>query len=134
MKPQLVFVYGTLKQGYGNNYILRTSRLLGAAETIGKMRMYDAGFPVVRPRTEKPGDWNATVTGEVYLVTDPDVMRRLDQLESEGRMYHRRKKKVRMTATTKVVHAHTYIGDTKFWMHRVKLWPLAGDRYVWSRP
>ena len=69
MKPQLVFVYGTLKSGYGNNHILKTSRLLGAAETIGKLRMFDAGFPVVRPRTEKPGDWNATVMGEVYLVT-----------------------------------------------------------------
>jgi len=48
-------------------------------------------------------------------------------------MYHRRRKKVRMTATAKVIFAHTYIGDTKFWMRRVKLWPLAGDRYVWSR-
>lgn len=136
MKPALVFVYGTLKAGYRNNYILQTSRLLAKGCTVAKCRMYDAGFPVLRPRTAKPADHNAPVWGEVYLVSDPNVMASLDRLEGEGRMYHRRTKLIRLE-NGKVVRAQTYVGDTNYWRDRVPLWPLINGHqglcYHWER-
>jgi gamma-glutamylcyclotransferase (GGCT)/AIG2-like uncharacterized protein YtfP len=98
--------------------------------------MYDAGFPVLRPRTAKPADHNAPVWGEVYLVTDPAVMASLDRLESEGRMYHRHIKKI-MLENGRVIKAHTYVGDARYWRDRVPLWPLINGHqglcYHWER-
>lgn len=137
MKPVLVFVYGTLKHGYGNHHILAGSRFVGKGCTVAMCRMYDAGFPVLRPRSEKPGAHNAEVWGEVYLVTSPDTMRRLDSLEGEGRMYHRRIKIIHLE-NGKKVKAHTYVGDTKFWRERgCPLWPVQNGHsrpcYDWHR-
>ena len=36
MKNNNLFVYGTLKRGFGNNYILRNSKFLGSAITEEK--------------------------------------------------------------------------------------------------
>jgi len=126
-----VFVYGTLKHGYGNHHVLEGSRFVGKGCTVSMCCLYDAGFPVLRER----GD--AEVWGEVYEVTNPDTLRRLDALEGEGRMYHRRVKLIQLE-TGKVIKAHTYIGDTKFWSHRrLKPWPLINGHtrpcYHWHR-
>lgn len=131
MKPTTyVFVYGTLMRGYGNNAVLGDSRFIGRAETVGHCRLYHAGFPVLRERS-KAGP-NAPVRGEVFVVTDPEVMRNLDSLEGEGRMYHRRGKYVRME-TGKRILAFAYVGDARMFSaaHR-PLYPLGTDgRYYW---
>lgn len=126
-----VFVYGTLKRNYGNNYILEGARFLGEASTIAKCRLFNAGFPVLRPRTERQGEWNAPVSGEVWEI-DPAVhLARLDRLESEGRMYNRRIKLVRLLASGKVIKAHAYVGSGHYWQRRLRLYPLQAGQYVW---
>jgi len=45
-----VFVYGTLKHGYGNHHVLEGSRFVGKGCTVAMCCLYDAGFPVLRER------------------------------------------------------------------------------------
>lgn len=127
-----VFVYGTLKRGYRNNYILERAEFVGSGQTVAKCRLFNAGFPVLRRRAKKDGEWNAPVRGEVFNVTDEETMQRLDRLESEGRMYHRRKKKIRLDDGT-VILANTYVGDTGYWQNRAPLYPAPQSAYEWAR-
>ena len=56
-----VFVYGTLKSGFSNHYLLRGCELIGGAATVPTYRMIENGFPVIMPDPEgKP------LTGELY--------------------------------------------------------------------
>ena len=79
-----VFVYGTLKRGFWNHYLLEGCELFGSAATVPTYKMIENGFPVVMPDPEgKP------VAGEIYTVDD-ETLERLDQLEREGSSYDRR--------------------------------------------
>lgn len=81
-----VFVYGTLKSGYGNNYILSEGahRKIGDAVVEG-FKLYQYGFPVAKE------DENSKAIGEVWDIGDNDAtLARLDRLEGEGYMYHRK--------------------------------------------
>ena len=125
-----VFVYGTLKRGYRNNIILMRATFIGTGQTLAKCRLYDCGFPVLRRRLNRDGVWNAPVRGEVYEVNDCETMRRLDSLESEGRMYHRRKKKI-ILDDGRIVIAHTYVGDARRFA-RLPIYDPPLTAYEWS--
>lgn len=89
--PCLVFVYGTLKSGHGNNYILSaTSDFLGVDYTTEDHIMVGAGIPFVRPcrETDRP-DCVGRVAGELWRVNDEETMRRLDMLEGHPNAYTR---------------------------------------------
>jgi gamma-glutamylcyclotransferase (GGCT)/AIG2-like uncharacterized protein YtfP len=128
----LVFVYGTLKRNHGNNSLLRESKFVDEGETVARCRLFlHPGFPVLRRRDKPQLESNAPVHGEVYEVTDPRVLDRLDKLEGNGHMYHRRRKRIRLTGG-QVITAWTYVGDTKFWHpHRLPLCKLTAGRYLW---
>lgn len=71
-----VFVYGTLKTGGYNHSLMGNSKSLGEAITVGaNYTMRDGGFPMVASQ----GD--SHVKGELFEVTDPEVLQRLDWLE-----------------------------------------------------
>ena len=78
-----VFVYGTLKRGYGNHRILEggRARFVGTERISGAMHDYGA-FPAVTLAAA------GTVHGEVYEVT-PETLRRLDVLEGTPTFYQR---------------------------------------------
>ena len=79
-----VFVYGTLKDGYSNNYLLEQSRLIGEAVTPAEYTMHSVGaFPAVSEGGE------TAIVGEVWDV-DGETFRRLDQLEGYPEFYDRR--------------------------------------------
>jgi gamma-glutamylaminecyclotransferase len=84
-----VFVYGTLKSGFWNHYLLEGCEFFGGAGTVPtyKMienKMIENGFPVIMPDPEgKP------IAGEIYTVDD-ETLARLDQLEREGSSYDRK--------------------------------------------
>ena len=79
-----VFVYGTLKRGFWNHYLLEGREFFGAAATVPTYRMIENGFPVILPDPEgKP------IAGEIYAVDD-ETLARLDQLEREGSSYDRK--------------------------------------------
>jgi gamma-glutamylcyclotransferase (GGCT)/AIG2-like uncharacterized protein YtfP len=126
-----VFVYGTLKRGYGNHHILADSRFVGEGETVARCRLFNSGFPVLRRRLNLDGPWNAPVRGEIYEVTNPETLARLDRLESEGFMYHRRIKKIR-TDDGQIVKAHTYIGDARRFRN-YEIYPAPQGAYNWQK-
>ena len=79
-----VFVYGTLKRGFWNHYLLEGREFFGTAATVPTYRMIENGFPVILPDPEgKP------IAGEIYAVDD-ETLARLDQLEREGSSYDRK--------------------------------------------
>jgi gamma-glutamylaminecyclotransferase len=78
-----VFVYGTLKSGFLNHYLLEGCEFLGNAASVPTYRMIAIGFPVIMPDPKgKP------LAGEIYIVDD-DMLARLDQQEREGTSYDR---------------------------------------------
>ena len=79
-----IFVYGTLKHGHPNSYLLKNSTYIGKATTIDKFCMYDLGaFPAVAdvPKISK-------IEGEVYDI-DRATLANLDRLEGYPNLYTR---------------------------------------------
>lgn len=124
---ELVFVYGTLKQGFHNHSVLhKSAKYLGVARTYRhEFEMEDTGgFPVVHRVKETEGNY---IYGEVYAVTPENVMS-LDRLEGNGVMYEREKVQVKFldqkmeNASVGTVHAlrkaYIYIGVPTYWQGR----------------
>lgn len=83
MGNHLIFVYGTLKRGWGNNIIIRDQRFIGVAETLEPAyEMYGlGGFPGVV-------SGNKTIKGELFEVDDT-AFDRCDRLEGHPNFYKR---------------------------------------------
>lgn len=81
-----VFVYGTLKSGRHNNYLLQSSRLLGEFITEQPCLLTTVGFPYLIPKDCATA---ASVLGEVYEVDD-GVMEDLDCLEGVSYNHYKR--------------------------------------------
>lgn len=81
----LVFVYGSLKRGFGNHDILNGSEFICSTRTKGRgFKMASLGsFPAVLR-----GGKNS-IAGELYQV-DLMTMVHLDMLESNGELYQRK--------------------------------------------
>jgi len=86
-----VAVYGTLKRGYWNNFLLKGSTFLGEGYTAGRYELFDAGFPFA-----VPSEAGFPVKVEVYELPSPAVMRRLDTLEGYPIVYDRRVERVKL--------------------------------------
>jgi len=87
---ELVFVYGTLRMGCGNNYLLRNARYLGERLTKDFYHMTVSGcvpFIDVAPLTS---NFKAQVKGDLFLVTDEETMEDLDALEGHPDWYCRK--------------------------------------------
>jgi gamma-glutamylcyclotransferase (GGCT)/AIG2-like uncharacterized protein YtfP len=79
-------VYGTLKGGYGNHYLLQDSEFVGYGKTIGKYRMcIPSGIPFVIRGEHIEGNH---IDVEVYNVSDDDVLS-VDMLEGHPTWYKR---------------------------------------------
>jgi gamma-glutamylaminecyclotransferase len=81
----LVAVYGTLRKGFGNNALLRTSKFLGTERTSADwtMHVFTGGIvPVI-----VPGE--SSITVEVYEITD-NTLENLDFLEGYPHGYSRK--------------------------------------------
>ncbi len=79
---QLVFVYGTLRQGESNHHFLAGAQLLGMHETQPEYALYDLGaYPAVI-------QGHNTILGEIYLIDD-DTLQALDKLEDVPIEYRR---------------------------------------------
>lgn len=79
----IVFVYGSLKKGFGNHRLLESSTYLGEAITTPEYTMLNLGmFPGVVYAGDTP------IKGELYVV-DSSVLDRLDQLEGHPSFYQR---------------------------------------------
>ena len=80
---ELVFVYGTLKEGFSNHHVLGEMRkLIGEATTVAStFSMLDLGaFPAVSL------EGGTTIKGEVYSIPN---LKRVDSLEGYPHFYNR---------------------------------------------
>ncbi|OEF22996.1 gamma-glutamylcyclotransferase family protein [Vibrio rumoiensis] len=94
--PQHVFVYGTLRKGEVNHFLLEDSLYLGRCQTDEKFYLYDLGpYPAL-------GVGDQSIQGEVYQV-DEATFQRLDQLEDYPIEYDRQ------VIVTPFGHAWVYI-------------------------
>ena len=78
-----IFVYGSLRVGFGNHRLLDNSAYVGQARTEPRFTMLHlGGFPGV------VADGETSIIGEVYDVDDP-TLRNLDRLEGHPDFYAR---------------------------------------------
>jgi gamma-glutamylaminecyclotransferase len=80
--PQLLFVYGTLKQGFFNHGINEGRRVPGTFATVERFGLYLIGprFLPWMVALEGPDEPGEHVQGELYEV-DPPALARMDVLE-----------------------------------------------------
>lgn len=131
---ELVFVYGTLKSGYGNNRILaESSELVSVGVTEEQFSLRDCGFPYMTPKDMVSLAWNveAPVRGEIWKVKDQRTMDRLDQLEGEGSHYHRQHIEVRNDVGEKL-RVQTYLQLNPEITARCKPCEVEDGALVWT--
>lgn len=86
---QRIFVYGTLKKGYGNHGVLGRSKYINEALTNSReFTMFDGGFPYVSDSfTDKN---TGSILGELYEVDNEQTLANLDRLEGVPTLYIKR--------------------------------------------
>jgi gamma-glutamylcyclotransferase (GGCT)/AIG2-like uncharacterized protein YtfP len=98
-----VFVYGTLKRGYGNNRAcLDGARFIGEATSASPFGMRAAGFPVIWPDR-----FGHPVRGEVFEIGD-EHRQACDQLEGHPNFYRRMRRRFVLDGGKKIT-AWVYI-------------------------
>jgi gamma-glutamylcyclotransferase (GGCT)/AIG2-like uncharacterized protein YtfP len=126
----LVFVYGTLKKGEGNSYILKEAEFLGEACLVDKMQMKQLGFPAVFD-----GNKSGIVMGHLFKVDSEETWKRLDRLENNGVMYERQLRPVNVADATVDTEAWVYLAAPDF-QERIKNYPdiLPNDKgeLIWT--
>lgn len=100
-----VFVYGTLKQGFHNNWILSEygGDFVCETQTIDKFLMWEIGFPLIKPPRDAEDVLAAPITGELWLASRMSTVR-MDHLENNGVVYQRE-----LTPLANGVTAWTYL-------------------------
>lgn len=84
-KLHKMFVYGTLRSGYGNHSVMPSnSKFIGNGKTVEMFRLTASGIPFV-----SKSEALHRVTGEVYEVTESAMTGPLDRLEGHPGFYTR---------------------------------------------
>lgn len=93
MELNKVFVYGTLKSGYGNNRLLHQESLVTPGITTRHFYLVDVGFPFAISEKVAGNRGVLPVRGEVWTLSNELTLARLDSLEgvspNGGGMYDR---------------------------------------------
>lgn len=84
-----VFVYGTLKRGYGKHVLINNSKVISLKANAPGINLYSSGSIPFAARG------NGTAIGELYEVDDI-VLAKLDNLEGHPVFYKREKTKVQI--------------------------------------
>lgn len=119
-----LFVYGTLKKGHHNHYLLSETEFLQEKILPGFKLYYAYGknsFPVASLSNDEQ-----FISGEVYKIAenDKDTIRTLDRLEANGLAYQR----------ILVNDTWIYVGMSKFWNFDSLLeCPKENNIYIWNR-
>lgn len=124
-----VFVYGTLKYGYGNHILLKDSEYVDDAILEGYNMKYShgvSGFPVIFKSTSDHISF-----GEVYMVDD-ETLSNMDELESNGIMYNRKNVFVILSTGLKL-KVQTYVGNANFWNKYKNLESVGKKHHNWQK-
>jgi gamma-glutamylcyclotransferase (GGCT)/AIG2-like uncharacterized protein YtfP len=103
----MIFVYGTLKQGYWNNRLVAGSELVATGRTYKMFQMNDVGFPLIFEPVKGMTKMMGQVKGEVYDVSD-EVLAMLDRLEGHPHKYKRTELDI-LTGPESSVKAEAYV-------------------------
>jgi gamma-glutamylcyclotransferase (GGCT)/AIG2-like uncharacterized protein YtfP len=118
---QLVFVYGSLKQGFANHHVLGTAEFVGRGRTLPEFDLIDCGpFPAII-------SGGRSVTGELYKV-DAATMKDLDVLEGNGILYQRKKRPVIVNGQQISAWIYIYLHDDGY----LPLVKGRGNRVTWQ--
>ena len=104
-----VAVYGTLKKGLSNNYMLFDSKLIGKGKTANKYKMWSNSIPYVNNGTDNANGHNISV--EVYEVPET-TLKSLDKLENHPNWYERKETAITMEGG-EVETGWLYFNDAK---------------------
>ena len=119
-----LFVYGTLKRGYGNHRLLRDAAFLGQAATTDKFMLVDCGFPYMfRPKFNLLPQ--KRVLGEVFETFNPEIVKDLDSLEGVEYGHYSRE----VIEVEEFGEVQTYIACSP---SALPPCPVVNDRYVWG--
>lgn len=126
MLPHLVFVYGSLKRGQSNFWLMATAEFIARARTAEQaFRLLDlTAFPALIRTDEGP----LSIVGELFAIDD-NTLAAVDRLEDNGNLYQR--EPITVTETDDPMRQHeawTYLYIRP--LRRYRLWP--SDE--WSRP
>jgi gamma-glutamylcyclotransferase (GGCT)/AIG2-like uncharacterized protein YtfP len=109
----LLFAYGTLMTGFGNNRVLAGAQSLGRAHTRdAAFEMFHAGVPFVRAAASR----GVRIAGELFAVTSAAVLAAVDALEGHPDWYVRTAVAVTLdeapgTAHRAVIYLNPRVGD-----------------------
>lgn len=84
-----IFVYGTLKKGGLNHYLIEKCKFLGNATTVELYSMHPSicnNYPFVIESVKRDN-----ISGEVYEVTERRTMKQLEILEGSPTLYYKKK-------------------------------------------
>jgi gamma-glutamylaminecyclotransferase len=126
-----IFVYGTLKSGFGNHGLISSSDFVDDAILENYNMVYSHGshgFPVIYKNKKSHGH---IVIGEVYVVDDY-VLKNVDELESNGVMYKRKLVSVKLSDGSSM-SVNVYIGINKFWDNYEGLQSVGRIVHNWKR-
>lgn len=102
---ELLFVYGSLKKGFDNHNLLsKYAKRLGKAHTVKKFAMYEDSFGNYPYLIDAP---LSKIKGELYQITRPELMQRIDEFEGVPDYYER--KKIEVKSHHGVKRAFVYI-------------------------
>jgi len=114
MNTHLVFVYGTLCEGYGNHHRIAEaegSRLVGEATTAeARYVMRYSGFPIVSHA--QPDETPTKIRGQVWEIGD-DALAECDALEGHPTWYRRENVFVHVDGQPEPIIVETYIMPTE---------------------
>ncbi len=104
MDSALLFCYGTLMRGFGNNRIIADQLFIGEGKTIEDYAMYNLGrFPGLKK--DKAG--GTRIQGEVWQI-DEKALANCDRLEGHPNFYRREKINVELKSGVGHVSAWCY--------------------------
>lgn len=121
-----VFVYGTLKMGYGNYRArMHTAQYIGDAVTVNRYLLMQCGFPIAFPVQEG----GLCVSGELYLI-DSGTLASLDALEGVGHGMYRRVWTA-VVVDQRLYDAFIYVAGDTMQSFDLSPCPIVNGTYVW---
>ena len=129
-----VFVYGSLKKGHWNNYLLDKEDFLGEATTLDYFALFDNGsFPCAIGEGHKSlRAKTLPIKGEVYSCS-PYTLMHLDTLEGyEPNRPHNfyNRVAVQVESNKGLVECYMYLYNGE--IDRMKICPVEDSTYVWG--
>mgnify|MGYP005826791853 FL=1 len=101
MENKFLFVYGTLKRGFGNNRIISHTEFVGSAISLDRFDVSGWGFPCAYLNPE-----GKLLQGEIFKLSEHDFIS-TDGLEGNGFLYQREIRE--FNCNGKILRAWIYI-------------------------